>query len=134
LLLLSKRVAAEETLRQPAVQSAVPGRAGGEVCNANTQGGAAEPEPSFAHTNDYRSVGFDGQTHELTRNQATIIRVLHEAFQRGMPSVGRSTLMAAIESETGRVRDSFKNSPLWQTLIVSGMRKGTYRLNLPAHK
>jgi hypothetical protein len=85
-------------------------------------------EPPFTHSADYRSIRFNGQTHTLTTNQATIIRILHEAFQRGTPSVGKAMLLGAVEAETSRVRDSFKGSPLWGTLVVKGGRRGTYRL------
>ncbi len=98
-----------------------------------TPGVAEEAEnPVFTHSADYRSIRFNGMSHTLTRNQAAIIKILHEAFQRGTPSVGKSELLAAIESNNVRVQDSFKGSPLWQTLVISGNRRGTYRLNLPA--
>jgi hypothetical protein len=92
------------------------------------------PEPAFTHSIDYRSIRINGQTHALTLNQATIIKILHEAHQRGTPWVGKAELLAAVESETSRVQDSFKRSPLWQTLVISGERKGTYGLNLTAHE
>ena len=91
-------------------------------------------EPIFTPSADYRSIRFNRQSHALTRNQATIIKTLHEAYQRGTPWVGKAQLLAGVESETSRVQDSFKRSPLWQTLVVSGERKGTYGLNLAADK
>jgi hypothetical protein len=87
---------------------------------------------TFSASADYRSIRYNGAAHTLTRNQAAIIKILHEAFQRGTPSVGKSELLAAIESKNVRIQDSFKRSPLWQTLVVSGKRRGTYRLNLSA--
>jgi hypothetical protein len=89
-------------------------------------------EPCFTASLDYRSIRFNGVTHTLTRNQGTIIKILHEAFERGTPSIGKSKLLAAVESESSRVQDFFRHSPLWKTLVVSGERRGTYRLNLPA--
>ena len=62
----------------------------------------------FDHYADYRTIRFNGQTHALTRNQAKIIRILHEAFERGTPCVGKATLLAAVESETGRVKRLFQ--------------------------
>jgi hypothetical protein len=90
-------------------------------------------DPVFSHAVDYRSVRYKGREHTLTPNQATIIKILHEAFKRRTPAVGKAELLAAVESETSRVRDSFKGCPLWQTLVVSGERRGTYRLNISPH-
>jgi len=92
----------------------------------------AEPACRFTHSDDYRSINFNGVKYTLTYNQATIIKILHDAFQRGTPCIGGAQLLAAVESETSRVQDSFKGSPLWQTLVVSGECRGTYRLNLSA--
>lgn len=89
---------------------------------------------SFAHSDDYRSINFNGKPYDLTRNQATIVRILHEAYQRGTPTIGRAELLAAVESETSRVRSFFRNSPLWKTLVAQGSRQGTYRLNLSAFR
>jgi hypothetical protein len=93
--------------------------------------GERADEAVFTHSVDYRSIRFKGQAHTLTCNQATIIRILHEALQRATPSVGKATLLAAVESETSRLQDFFRGSPLWQKLVVRGDHKGTYRLNFP---
>ena len=90
-------------------------------------------DSAFTHSPDYRSIRFKGTDYTLTLNQATMIKMLHEAFQQGTPHVGKLRLLAAVGAETSRVQDSFKVSPLWQTLVVSGERRGTYRLNLFAH-
>jgi hypothetical protein len=86
-------------------------------------------------TSDYRSISFNGKTYSLTRNQAVIVKLLHGAHRDGMPAVGKDRLLAEIGVETSRIRDSFKNSPLWGTLILTGGqhhggRRGTYWLNL----
>lgn len=84
----------------------------------------------FVPTCDYRSVLFEGKQYTLTRNQATIVKTLHRAREAGPSTVGTDTLLAAIEAETSRVCDSFKNSPLWGTLVVRGEKRGTYKLSL----
>ena len=43
-------------------------------------------KPIFTPSSDYRSIRFNGETHELTRNQAVIIKTLHEAFKQGTPA------------------------------------------------
>jgi hypothetical protein len=78
---------------------------------------------------DYRSICFRGKRHTLTRNQSKIIGVLHKALLAGHPDVSKDKLLSAIESETSQVRDSFRRSPLWKTLVTSP-RLGVYRLNL----
>jgi hypothetical protein len=80
---------------------------------------------------DYRSIKYNGVSYTLTRNQSTIIRLLHEAYSAGTPALGKGALLSALEVETSRVRDSFKNSPLWNTLIIANHKpRGTYQLNL----
>jgi hypothetical protein len=87
--------------------------------------------PIFSASGDYCSITYNGVSHTLTRNQSTIIKLLHEAYLKGTPSLRKDALLAAIGAETSRVRDSFKGSQLWGTLIVSNDRpRGTYRLNL----
>jgi hypothetical protein len=94
-------------------------------------GGPKEKEPIFSASEDYRSIRYKGATYTLTRNQATITRMLHEAYLKGTPTLGKNALLAAIEAETSRVRDSFKVSPLWGTLIVQNRKpRGTYQLDL----
>ena len=84
----------------------------------------------FSASEDYRSVRFKGELHVTTRYQAIMIRVMHEAYIARHPDVGAMKLLKAIENETTDVRNTFKKSPLWRTLVVC-KRKGTYRLNLP---
>jgi hypothetical protein len=87
--------------------------------------------PEFSAGSDYRTVRFRGEEHHLTQNQSVIIKMLHEAYLHGTRAVGKLTLLKAIEAETSRVRDSFKRSPLWGTLILSNRKpRGTYQLNL----
>jgi hypothetical protein len=85
---------------------------------------------TFSASEDYRSVRFKGEPYATTRYQAIMIRVMHEAHITGHPDVGAAKLLQAIENETSDVRNTFKKSPLWRTLVV-GKRKGTYRLSLP---
>ena len=97
-------------------QSWVAQREAGEYPITTSEIGPSEAvrsggETVFAHSPDYRSIRFNGQPHTLTRNQAVIIKILHEAFQQGTPSVGKSTLLSAVESETSRMQDFFRDSP-----------------------
>jgi hypothetical protein len=86
-------------------------------------------DDTFSASGDYRSVRFKDELYATTKYQAIMIRVMHEAHIAGHPDVGAMKLLEAIENETSDVRNTFKTSPLWRTLVVS-KRKGTYRLNL----
>jgi hypothetical protein len=84
----------------------------------------------FQHTDDYRTITVLGRNHELTRNQAVIVRALDEARLYGRTDVAGTELLKIIGSETSRLRDQFQHSPLWDKLIVKGKEKGFYRLNI----
>jgi len=88
-------------------------------------------EPIFSHSDDYRSVRLSGIGYALTANQAAIVKCLHDAHAGKHPDVAKARLLSAIGSKTSEVRNSFKKSPLWKTLVIPGERRGTYRLNLP---
>jgi hypothetical protein len=85
---------------------------------------------SFSVSKDFLSVRFKGTEYPLTFVQGQMMKVLWEAYQCGHPVVGKARLLAATERETSQVRDTWRNSPLWNLLIVSA-KKGSYRLNLP---
>jgi hypothetical protein len=84
--------------------------------------------PDFSVSADCRSVVFGGQQHSLTRSQALMMKILVERHEGRHPVVDKDTLLSAVESETSTVRDFWKGSPLWKTLIIS-KKKGTYQLN-----
>ncbi|HEV2418662.1 MAG TPA: hypothetical protein VGX94_12725 [Terriglobia bacterium] len=87
----------------------------------------------FAHSDDFRSVKFGGVSHTVTKSQAAVIRLLYEASLTEMPEVAHERIMETVGLRTSQLRDTFKGSPLWGTLIVWS-HKGLYRLNLQARK
>jgi hypothetical protein len=93
---------------------------------------SASPQTSqaFQYSPDYRSITFQGTSYTLTSKQAQIVGILHRAFVRGTPAVGKAAILGEIEAETSRIHDFFRNSPLWKTLVIPGERRGTYRLKL----
>ena len=93
-------------------------------------GRSTEVLMEFGHTDDYRSIRHQGKEHSLTARQATVVKLLHEALLSGYPLVAKARLLSAVESETSAVRDIFKGSPLWNTLISPAGGRGFYRLNL----
>jgi hypothetical protein len=90
---------------------------------------AGKQTNDFGISPDYRSVSFSGETFTLSKNQGAMLKVLYEAHLSKYPDVEKLRLLGAIENETSEVRDTWKSSRLWKTLIVSE-RRGTYRLNI----
>ena len=90
-------------------------------------------EQSTAHSPDFRSVKWYGETYSFTASQAAVVRVLWEAWKQGTPDVGNQTLAAAVdEADKDRsVRDLFRDNPAWNSMIVAGGSKGSHRLAEP---
>jgi len=84
----------------------------------------------FQHSDDYRSVVFEGERHTLTSQQAQIVEMLHNAHSSGTPDLGKDYILEKLGTPASRLRDTFKRSKLWGTLIVVGAKRGTCRLNL----
>jgi hypothetical protein len=94
-----------------------------------------ESEPGFEFLgDDSRQIRWRGVVHTLAENQFKIIKVLYDAYKKGGPVVPKERLLAAVGSPRAEVRSFFRDSPLWNDLIIKGERRGTYRLNLPPLK
>ncbi len=91
-------------------------------------GTPAAAENSIAHSDDFRSVRWCERDFSFTPNQAACIKQLYHACTNGTPDVGDDTLLESADSQAKRLRDVFKGHPAWNTLIVTGLRKGTHRL------
>lgn len=95
-----------------------------------------KPPPKFAHSEDYRSVRWDGNVFPFTGNQAACVRVWWETHVKGVPDIGDETVLerAGVENSV-RIRDVFKDKgrkhSAWGTMIVEGKTKATHRLNVP---
>jgi hypothetical protein len=90
--------------------------------------------PPFEHSEDFRTVEFGGKSYNLTPRQAQVVQFLFEEREKRMPEVAKDRILETLGSPNSRLRDTFKNSGLWGTLILPGMRRGTYRLNLKPHR
>jgi hypothetical protein len=98
--------------------------------SASAQPNAAlDNHPTFDVSDDYRTITYQDRTHYLTQNQAAMMRELHANYILGRATT-KNSLLAAIQSETSQVKDSWKRSPLWGSLVVS-CKNGLYRLNIP---
>lgn len=82
------------------------------------------------HSEDFRSVLWFGASYSFTGNQAPVIARLWKAWENGTPDVGDETLLAAVDPESPprSLRDLFRGSPAWNTLVVEGGSKGSHRL------
>jgi len=80
------------------------------------------------HSLDFRSVHWFGTDYSFTPNQAAAVKILWEHWENGTPEVGGDTLATNIESAARRARDIFKGHPAYNTMIIPGKTKGTFRL------
>jgi predicted Rdx family selenoprotein len=88
----------------------------------------SERTQEFKFSSDGRSLNWNGKQHALTPQQAQIIQVLHEHYESGTPDVGDQYILVELGTSNSRLRDTFRDCPLWNTLIVS-KKKGTHRLD-----
>jgi hypothetical protein len=90
--------------------------------------GVRKPEAP-AHSEDFRSVTWDGQDYAFTSTQAACVKVLWEAWDRRTPEVGGQTVLDKAECEGKRLPDVFRGHAAWGRMIVPGSTKGSYRLH-----
>ncbi len=86
----------------------------------------------FHMSEDSRTAVLHGVSYVLTPRQAQVVDVLYENYKQGMPELSQERILDRIGSESDKLtlRDIFRNSDAWNTLIVSGSRRGMYRLNI----
>jgi hypothetical protein len=87
-------------------------------------------ETEFCASPDYHSVLFKGKVYSFGAMQAKAIQILHESFKNGTPEVGQAYVLEKVESKSDNLRDLFKKSDAWRTLIVAGDTQGNFRLNI----
>lgn len=80
------------------------------------------PGPGFA------CVRWFGQLFSFTPNQSRIVEILWSAQSGGTPEVRQERLLDNAGIESGRLVDVFKDHPAWNTMIVAGSTRGTYRI------
>jgi hypothetical protein len=77
-----------------------------------------------------------GEPFTFSKNQAAVVKLLHEHLLAGTPDVGGDTLLSEAEISQNRLDTVFRDShgsshEAWGTMIVPGSSKGTYRLAPP---
>lgn len=83
------------------------------------------------HAPDFRQVTRGGRTFELTPAQAAVVRTLFQAREHGTPDVSEAALLEEADSDAGRLRDIFRRSDAWGTLVVRGDGERMFRLAEP---
>lgn len=76
----------------------------------------------------YRSAKWRGQEFQFTVMQAGVVKLLAEASARGTPDVPGQQLLEDVDSCQMELKRLFRKHPAWNTLIVSGAKRGLRRL------
>lgn len=128
--------------QQPEDRSQVTEWNGAPAAPAIAEGVSATPTPSkFSHSPDFRSVNWDGKKLSFTSRQAIVVQILHDAWKKDVPEIGQGRILedlgAMPRTRIGdgklpkRLRDLFRGHKAWNTLIISGQTRASYRLALP---
>lgn len=90
----------------------------------------------YAHSNDFRSIRWDGDFYTFTASQAVVVKLLWENFEQGTYEVGDRTLLLEVDHESppSRLDVHFRNNNAWNKVIVPGTTKGSHRLSEPKLK
>ena len=83
----------------------------------------------FVHSRDYRSLRYKGRQYTLTSRQAKVVEKLYQAYLNGTPEISQATILEDLGTPSSRLRDAFKRSGLWGTLVKPGSKRGTVRLD-----
>ncbi len=89
----------------------------------------ARTATTLTYSDDFRTVSAGKHEWHFTFNQSRIVERLVAALQRRTPELSQSALLEALDISSERLRDLFKKSSAWKTLIVQGEKRGTYRIN-----
>lgn len=82
----------------------------------------------LVHTPDFRSACWRGETFCFTRQQASIIEVLHTWGEQGCLDLGEDFLLVESGSSAKQLRSLFRGHKAWNSLLVRGQTNGTRRL------
>lgn len=106
------------------------------VCELALEPDALQPNErpadgsAFRHSAGYAKVFLSGVEFDLGPRQASVVKQLDEARQRGEPWVHQNDLMSGAKAKSPRLVDLFRGKANWRTLI-RGDDRGSFRLNLP---
>jgi hypothetical protein len=93
--------------------------------------GFADPwDMLLTYSHDFRSIRWRGRSFKLSKRQADVVRLLYRAYENGIPEMSDRVICAELQTPGSRLRDTFRKSKAWGTLILKGSRPGMHRLNL----
>jgi hypothetical protein len=72
----------------------------------------------------FASIRWRGKLYWFTAEQRLIVAHLWEAMEAGEPFVMAGTLLAVADVRAERVRDAFRGSDAWESVIVPGPVRG----------
>lgn len=91
---------------------------------------------AFKHSDDYRSIAYEGVEYSPSSKQAEVIQKLHEEHLHGTPEVSWTRIKTEIAGEDSSYKSLSKlfrgkeGKRIYKRLISKGKRQGTYRLNI----
>lgn len=79
----------------------------------------------------YQVIEFDGRQFDLTKTQATVLKLLHTAQKAHRSSVGITEIWKVLGTNSGKMSQWFrgKNHALYDTLIIQTSSRNHYRLD-----
>lgn len=90
----------------------------------------SESAPLFQLTKDFRTVKVKQSEYKVSPTQGRVINRMWEYLNKGIHQVHQDTLLEDLGVYSNKMKDVFKNSPLWKSLVRPA-GKGFYRLDLP---
>lgn len=87
-------------------------------------------QPVFYHNESYTFVKINGKEFHLSDTQASIIRLLNEAFESNPqdPCLHSKDILGQVKSGSMTFNDHFKYVPSWKPTLIVMVRKGLYRI------
>ena len=92
--------------------------------------GPATADPKLEHSDDYRTVRWQGHTYSLSPLQAEVVSILHQVFRTGAHGLSWEAIGQRLSRDAGHMSDIFKRSDPRKALIIFEKRGRVYRLNL----
>ena|SRR2546425_3441635 len=80
------------------------------------------------YSDDFRDIEWQGRSFFLSPRQADVVRLLYRAYEHGTPQLSDSFICKELHTPSSRLRDTFRKSKAWGTLIVNGSRPGMLNL------
>lgn len=106
-----------------------------KVTDTPSESNVGEESTGLSQSDDYRTIKVEGDEHQyqLTKDQALIVKTLHDAYQNGSPLVSARTLLKAVNAPTtSKLKDRIRKGDIkefWKKYVVRS-QKDRYELKL----